>query len=512
MPTATISSLPHELLAIAFKDLAKVTPQDRRPLTALHLIHTCRKFREIAMVCPELWTTIGGLRSFGSGDAGLGCEWVNLFLQRSKALPLDIIVECRAFEIAPSEASPIAGAVPVLDLVYSKCIPLLERWRSVTWRVKSTKPALIPGVEGVGVLLSTAKCGSRKQSAPNLEKIIFEVDSLIPTPTVPVKKQKWVCPTYLPTLEYEDGKYFTQLKSIDFFLRWNMPILEEFEAKDLPHMIQLRPFMWPRLRKYGFGFKTITGSWSNGWLGSPLYDLAIFGSFLDKLTTLHLSFGHKCCFQSCLGTSLALESVLEFHLSYVYVKDQNRGSLGVEDVFGRMQFPKAHTLNLTLGIEDHDDFHVRKMARAVINGLHNYPVVQNFDLEISSDFSRSGEQEARISLELPLSMLPSLNHLNIRSSIDLILVDMKRYPALGTPQYPFPLLRSISLRVPKYEDWLPWLGIVISRVKLENNWEKFENVVIKGQGSEEATEIVWAVNEIEEWLEGHGPPSDSERK
>ncbi|KLO18152.1 hypothetical protein SCHPADRAFT_925319 [Schizopora paradoxa] len=485
MQTATIPSLPYELLAMSFKYLAKLTSPERRPLTALHIAHTCRRFREVALNCPELWTTIGGLRR--SGAEASDCEWLDFFLERSKALPLDVIVECRAFDITSSEASA-SRAVPLLDNVYSKCILQLDRWKSVTWRVKCTRGAVLPveGIEGVGIELSRAKHGRRKRVAPNLKTITFEIDT-----------------SQRANKEYLDG-YFAQLKSIDFFLNWKMPILEEFNVCDLPYSFEFRPFMWPRRKKDCLNFTSFSGSWmAQGSIASPVDRFLSFGRSLDSLTVLKLSFGRECVPESYLGVhgaGVEFKSVLEFHLSY----EHNRKLLFAEMVFGRWRFPKAHTLNLKLGIEPLEDLDgdLRSVVRDIVADIINYPSVKTFNLGITTTSRPSSERAPVIAVDFPISMLPNLQQLNIISSSDLILVDMKYDPDVEpVHQYPFPFVQKISLRVPDHRNWTGWLGLVISRIKVENNWEKFEGLSISRE--DEEAEVVIAGHEIEDWIKAN---------
>ncbi len=507
MPTASISSLPHELLTAAFKDLARDTSPEQRPLTSLHLTHVCRKFQEIALGCPQLWTTIGYLKNFDSTKAGVDCGgWVEAFLRRSKTLPLDVVVECRPFDIARAEASRLSKnlyRIPVLDKVYAKCLPHVVRWRSVTLRVKRAPTASeaesIQGRSGGGIELLWAEAESRSWSAPILEKTAFEFDP------------------FEITDDDFSAEYIAKLQSIDFILGWNSPMLEAFEVQGCPKSFRFRHFKYAIDGKIKFGFKTITGEWAGVHLGGLLKGLLFLGRSLTTLTTLNLSFD-QCNFGSIIRRSqlLIFESILEFNMRIVTIvrnSDQRFGA-ELERILRIIRFPKAHTFGLTLCLKDLQGLNFWKTAKGVVHNLSTYSVVENFNLKVTLDSTYLdsssgglGGLRARMALDLPLSSMRSLKHLNVQSAIDLHMFES------GFQSANYPVIRSIFLDVPDYGRWMVWAHIITSRLRLGQRWTDFEKLTVTLHGeNQEKTERVVPRDEIDGWLKESQWPCVGKRK
>jgi len=447
------------------------------------------------------------LKNFDSTTAGVDCGgWMEAFLRRSKTLPLDVVVECRPFDIARADDSPSSVnsyRAPVLDKVYAKCLPHVARWSSVTLRVNRARAptmseAVQDGFEGLGgTELSRAEAESRSQSAPVLEKVAFDFE-----------------PFGLTDDDFST-KYTATLQSIDFILGWNAPMLEAFEVQGCPRSFRFRHFAYALDAKIKFGFKTITGVWAGVYLGA-LNGLLFLGRSLTTLTTLQLSFD-QCTFRTVTRRPAAMEfnSVLEFDLTIVTtvrrdsltMKDQKFGAQ-LERVLRVMRFPKAHTFSLTLSLKDSPQgLDLSKTARGIVHDLNNYPAVENFNLKVTSDSARLdtsadlGGLRARMSLDLPLSLMTSLKDLNVYSAIALNLFETE-YQCDN-----YPAIRSISLDVPDYGRGLDWVDVVTLRLKFGQRWTDFEKLTVTLRGeNQEKVETVVPRDEVEGWLKENKRP------
>ncbi|TFY82957.1 hypothetical protein EWM64_g1054 [Hericium alpestre] len=129
-----ISAMPVEVLCDIFRtlrDAHQLTEIDdtngRYPnLYQIPISHVCRHWRNIALHLPELWTSIVIHR----GHKHL--ERVDAFLQRSKSLPLDMVIRwCpRCYENEDEEDLELEPFIP-MHCVMSILIPHVHRWRSL---------------------------------------------------------------------------------------------------------------------------------------------------------------------------------------------------------------------------------------------------------------------------------------------------------------------------------------------------------------------------------------------
>ncbi len=128
MAPVDVLSIPNEILAQIFKDAVDSTVKDERALISLYITHSCHAFREIALDSPELWTCI----SRRNGRPGIAL--IDACLDRSKNLPLDVVVHCYVPRDTKSWSSWTA-----IDDLYLRSFPHRDRWRKLTMCVEWDK-------------------------------------------------------------------------------------------------------------------------------------------------------------------------------------------------------------------------------------------------------------------------------------------------------------------------------------------------------------------------------------
>lgn len=165
-----LHTLPNELLTLIFEAGSALTePQlceHKSPYVSITVkklppfisavMQVCRRWRQVAMHTPSLWTTLHISRSKKAVDKLPNIKdfrnplsWVNEHLARSQALPLDISLDCRHLST---------------KTIFAQLTPESHRWRSLRITITSVQE------------LPTALVALKKVAAPILETL--EIASL----------------------------------------------------------------------------------------------------------------------------------------------------------------------------------------------------------------------------------------------------------------------------------------------------------------------------------------------
>ncbi|KLO18132.1 hypothetical protein SCHPADRAFT_936398 [Schizopora paradoxa] len=480
--TNPAQTLPSELLKLIFVEASNSTIPEERPCAALTLSHVCSSFRRVALVCPKLWTTLS--RKLGRP----GLELIEACIQRSADQPLDVLLYLYGLR-GDFGGSRFADQVAV-DRMAKTVLPVCSRWRSFAVHLAIIDPFDDCQWQNV-ILLTEFRQLSAKLDVPMLETFSIEEDAdrsgLVPASSL---------------------LHLHPLLSSNPDLCWSLPALHTLTVQNA-HVSDIPS-----------GFRSPIRSASIRYIQRDLlYHLNTLRALAvaSSLTTLHLSF-QDCKFSRKFPdpTISEISHVRSLHIDFLGCSQLHWSEHNLWKAFRTFRFPDVRVVDVKIILDIGDgSFVLWDGLQALDITLHSFlvtdqdvenpcpfPQIETLDIDVRL---RRGDGIG-LALLLPQCCLPSLKHLRIRSSFNLILLGdvgkfdeatLPRHFAIGGVNVPI-ALKTLILDIPRVDGVVMWLRELVAKMQAQRCWSGFAELILKNGGRD--IQIVHR-DEVEGWCE-----------
>ncbi|KLO15351.1 hypothetical protein SCHPADRAFT_927269 [Schizopora paradoxa] len=458
MNMASLVNLPNELLSRIFDfvvngDQSLTIPA--RQKAAVILSHVCRYFRNTALSCAQLWSNIGGSR-----------EMAALCLSRSQNAPLDVKLTIGSISRGYSEPYDFLPDVILEDAVHH-----ISRWKSLEIQLMSVRAEAIDlgrdFVKG-----SEIRRAFRGFDAPSLKSLSVRGERL--------PYRYW-------------NEVFAELES------WNAPGIRHITSS---HYFPLR---FPGLVNVADLNLKLDLDGIN--LTDVLNDL----SKMTALKDLELTLDGGSNFRNLplQEERTDMRGVERLHINVPFTKEHEsdpRSSL--KKFFSSLLFPGVVDLqiNLTGDLKksypeaDAAENSLIEVMIYIFQHTEQFPSVEWFYLKVIGDdgspLNARPDQIGRISLVVPLGLLPSLKHLKIFSNFKLLFFGdsgpgddfFKQNPQFsweswlpGAPGMALPALEIISINIVDDRRWCQVISLaakIMQEQKERGDWGRSSKLIV----------------------------------